>query len=114
MRHDRDELENQLHAKAKEAISNLLEALPDKAELTMSDMERLIGEMGHEIMRETMQGVAQREQVEPSQVMCEACQIQMYKRGKRKKRVVTQRGEIELERQYYVCPQCGTGSFPPG
>lgn len=114
MRENREALEKHLCAKAEEAIRNLLEALPDKADLTMDDMERLIGEMGQDIIRETMQGVAQHEQEEPSRVMCEGCQVAMHKRGKRKKRVVTKRGEIEVERQYYVCPQCGCGVFPPG
>jgi hypothetical protein len=113
MTRERGELEKQLRAKAEEAIHRLLEALPDKADLTMRDMEKLIGEMGHDIMHETMQGVAQSEQVEPSQVVCEACQVQMHKRGKRKRRILTRRGEIELERQYYVCPDWGRGAFPP-
>lgn len=111
---NRDELEKQLRGKAEAAIRTLLEALPDKADLTLDDMEDLIGKMGQDIMRETIQGVSQLEQVEPSLVLCQACRVQMQKRGKRKKRVVTKRGEIELERQYYVCPQCGHGSFPPG
>lgn len=114
MPENREELEKQLRTKAEEAIRNMLEALPNKADLTMDDMERLIGEMGQDIMRETIEEVSQHEQVEPSQVICDACQVQMHKRGKRRKRVVTKRGEIELERQYYVCPQCGRGSFPPG
>lgn len=114
MPHNRDELEKQLRAKAEEAIHTLLEALPDRADLTMADMEELIGKMGQDIMRETMQGVSQHEQDEPSLVICQACQVQMQRRGKRKKRVVTKRGEIELERQYYVCAQCGRGAFPPG
>lgn len=114
MTNDREELEKQLRAKAEKAICNMLEALPDKSNLTMSDMEDLIGQMGHEIMRETMQEVGQSEQLEPSEVICEDCEVQMYKRGKRKKHVVTRRGEIEVERQYYVCPGCGRGSFPPG
>ena len=113
MLNDRDRLEQELRAKAEEAIRTLLEALPDRADLTMDDMEDLIGKMGQDIMRETMQGVSQHEQVEPWLVICEACQVQMQKRGQRKKRVVTKRGEIELERQYYVCPQCGHGAFPP-
>jgi hypothetical protein len=109
----RDELEKQLRSKAEGAIRTMLEALPDKADLTMDDMEDLIGKMGQDIMREAMQGVSQHEQVAPSLVICQACQVPMQKRGKRKKRVVTKRGEIELERQYYVCPQCGQGAFPP-
>ena len=114
MTDDRQVLEKQLKAKAEDAIRTLLEKLPNKSDLTMSDMETLIGEMGHEIMRDTMQAVAQTEQVEASEVMCKACQVRMHKRGKRKKQVVTLRGEIEVQRQYYVCPRCGTGTFPPG
>lgn len=114
MRENREELEQQLRAKAEEAIRTLLATLPDKADLTMDDMEGLIGKMGQDMMCETMKAVSQHEQVEPSQVICQACQMPMQKRGKRKKRVVTKRGEIDLERQYYVCPQCDHGAFPPG
>jgi len=113
MTEDRHELEKKLRAKAEEAIRKLLTTLPDKSELTMSDMEALIGKMGHEMMQDTMQAVAQTEQVEATEVMCEACGCRMQKRGKRKKQVVTRRGEIELERPYYVCPECGQGIFPP-
>lgn len=111
---EREELEKQLRAKAEEAIRKLLEKLPNKSELTMTDMENLVGEMGQDVMQGAIQKIAQTEQVEPSEMICEACHVRMQKRGKRKKRVVTKRGEIELERQYYVCPQCGEGVFPPG
>ena len=110
----RNELEKQLRAKAEAAIRTMLEALPDKADLTMDDMEDHIGKMGRDIMRETIQQVSEHEQVEPSQVICQTCHVPMQMRGKRKKRVVTKRGEIEVKRQYYVCPQCDEGSFPPG
>lgn len=113
MPNKREELEKQLRAKAEEAIRNLLKKLPDKSELTMTDIENLVGEMGHEVTQSATESIAQGEQVEPSEVMCEKCQMRMQKRGKRKKRVVTKRGEIELERQYYVCAQCGAGIFPP-
>jgi hypothetical protein len=110
---EREELEKQLKAKAEEAIRKLLEKLPDKSELTMTDIENLVGEMGHEVTQGATEAIAQREQAEPFELICEACQVRMQKRGKRKKRVVTKRGEIELERQYYVCPQCNEAVFPP-
>lgn len=113
MPHKHEELEKQLRAKAEEAIRKLLEKLPDKSELTMTDIENLVGEMGHEVTRNATEAIAQHEQAEPSEMMCETCQVRMQKRGKRKKHVVTKRGEIELERQYYVCPQCNDGVFPP-
>lgn len=113
MSEERHELEQQLKARAEAAIRRLLTDLPDKSKLTMGDMEDLIGKMGHEIMRGTMQAVAETEQNEVERVLCEACGCGLHKRGKRKKQIVTRRGEIELERQYYVCPQCGEGIFPP-
>jgi hypothetical protein len=113
MSEERHKLEQQLKAKAEAAIRKLLTDLPDQSKLTMSDMEDLIGKMGHEMMRDAMQAVAETEQIEGELVVCETCGCRMHKRGKRKKQIITRRGEIELERQYYVCPQCGEGIFPP-
>lgn len=113
MPNNRDELEKQLRAKAEESIRKLLDNLPDKSELTMTDIENLVGEMGHEVTQGATEAIAQHEQAEPCELICEGCRVRMQKRGKRKKQVVTKRGEIELDRQYYVCPQCGVGVFPP-
>lgn len=114
MSSERERLEQELGAKAEAAIRRLLDALPDKAAITMGDMEALTGEMGQELMQGTMQSLSQTQQAEPEGVRCEACKTPMHKRGKRKKQVVTLRGEVEVERQYYVCPRCGAGTFPPG
>jgi uncharacterized protein with PIN domain len=47
--------------------------------------------------------------------MCPDCQQPMHRRGRRCRAVATRRGvEAELVRDYYVCPACGTGVFPPG
>lgn len=114
MPQNRDQLERELRAKAEEAIQNLLKALPDDAsEVSLSDLEDVTGEMGRSLMQGTMVSLSQTQQPEVEAVWCEACQQKMQKRGKRKKRVETVRGEIEIERQYYVCPQCGAGAFPP-
>lgn len=111
---ERERLEQKLRSKAEESIRKLLDALPDKAEITMSDMEALTGEMGHDLMQAAMQSLSESQRAEPNEVECEKCNTPMHKRGKRKKQVVTLRGEIEVERQYYVCPRCGAGTFPPG
>lgn len=113
MSHAHEELEKQLRAKAEAAIRRMLGKLPDKSELTMTDIENLVGEMGDEVTQSATEAIAQREQAEPSEMTCTRCHVRMQKRGKRKKRVVTKRGEIELDRQYYVCPQCNEGVFPP-
>ena len=115
MRPDRDELERDLLEQAQKSIREMVEALPEAKDLTLSDMERLTGEMGREVMQKTMQKLSETEQHEfGKEVYCETCQTRMQKRGKRKKQIVTVRGEIQVDRQYYVCPNCGAGFFPPG
>src|SRR5579859_17957 len=48
-------------------------------------------------------------------VRCPPCHTPMQRRGPRRRRVPTrQGGSIELVRDYYTCPACGTGLFPPG
>jgi YgiT-type zinc finger domain-containing protein len=48
-------------------------------------------------------------------VKCPKCGEKLEKKGKKKRKLQTQGGrEIELEREYGVCPKCGEGIFPPG
>lgn len=48
-------------------------------------------------------------------VVCPACGVGLTKKGKKKRKLQTRGGrEIELEREYGVCPKCGQGIFPPG
>ena len=111
---DKHEIEEELVEQARQAIRKLLTDLPDVDKLTLSDMEKLTGVMGQQVMQETLQKLSETQQHEESErVMCPTCEAKMQKRGKRKKRVLTTRGEIEVERQYYVCPVCQTGHFPP-
>jgi len=52
---------------------------------------------------------------EPKVVTCPQCQSPMHRRGQRTRQVPTRRGRpAALTRDYYVCPACGTGLFPPG
>jgi predicted RNA-binding Zn-ribbon protein involved in translation (DUF1610 family) len=48
-------------------------------------------------------------------VVCPKCGEKLEKKGKKKRKLATQGGrEVELIREYGVCPQCGQGIFPPG
>jgi YgiT-type zinc finger domain-containing protein len=50
-----------------------------------------------------------------SEVVCPECGQPLERKGKKKRRVQTRGGqEVELEREYGVCPGCGQGIFPPG
>lgn len=51
---------------------------------------------------------------EGERVRCPECQMPMQRRGQRRRRLATRRGvEAELVRDYYACPTCGVGLFPP-
>jgi uncharacterized protein with PIN domain len=46
---------------------------------------------------------------------CPKCGTKLEKKGKKKRKLATQGGrEVELVREYGVCPKCGQGIFPPG
>ena len=52
---------------------------------------------------------------EKSGVICPMCGAEKAKDGRRKRKMKSVGGqEIELERQYMRCAQCGYGVFPPG
>lgn len=50
------------------------------------------------------------------QPVCPACGVRLRRRGKRVRSVVVahQAQPLRLEREYFVCPACGAGIFPPG
>lgn len=45
---------------------------------------------------------------------CETCGQRMRYKGQKRKRVISQVGEVEIERGHYWCRKCGSGVFPPG
>jgi YgiT-type zinc finger domain-containing protein len=46
---------------------------------------------------------------------CPKCGAKLEGKGKKKRKLQTTGGrEVEIEREYGVCPACGAGIFPPG
>jgi len=112
---NRETLEQKLLEQAQQVMRKLLDDLPESSDITLSDMERATGTMGQALMQQTMQQLVEsKQQATMTDMHCEGCHERMSRRGKRKRRIVTVRGEVEVERVYYVCPKCGTGCFPPG
>jgi hypothetical protein len=109
-----DDLEAKLMAKAKEAIQKLLAKQKPKDEITLSDMEISVGEFGEELLQEIMQElVAVSSSSGNHTENCPDCQRVMRYKGKKNKQMMTLRGEIEIERDYYYCEDCRSGHFPP-
>ena len=49
------------------------------------------------------------------QVICQSCGSTMVRRSQAERQLTVQGDEaVHLERNYAVCPSCGTSLFPPG
>jgi YgiT-type zinc finger domain-containing protein len=107
-----DDLEKRLQQRAYEAIEKLLEQKGGRRDLSMSEMEDLVGEFELEVRQSLMQEMVIDAQKTQSG-LCEACGGKLRYKGKKPKRVVTLRGEVTVERDYYQCETCGSGYFPP-
>lgn len=108
-----DELKKRLQDRANEAIEKLLAQKGGRRDLSMDEMEDLVGEFELEVRQSLMQEIIADAQ-ETSSGLCETCGGKLRYKGKKPKRVVTLRGEVMLERDYYQCETCGSGYFPPG
>ncbi|MBZ0104463.1 MAG: hypothetical protein K8H84_02425 [Sulfuricella denitrificans] len=108
-----DDLKKRLQDRASEAIEKLLEQKAGRRDLSMSEMEDLVGEFELEVRQSLMQEMVADSQQTQSD-LCERCGGKLRYKGKKPKRVVTLRGEVTVERDYYQCESCSTGYFPPG
>ena len=99
-----------------EAVFEAAWARGEKEGLTLSQIEETVGELKFELtglLVESMVEVQARRQMEPGP-KCPSCGREMYSKGKKRRRLVTSQGEIEVERGYHYCDECGRGLFPPG
>jgi hypothetical protein len=87
---------------------------------TFAEIEAKALEVGREMMRAMIAyGVKEERQVEQeerpgAEPDCRTCGRRMRYGGRQRKRVESQVGTIEMEREYYVCAACRCGLFPPG
>ncbi len=111
-----EELRARLLAEAEKAINDLLAEKPADNQMTLTDIERLVGRLGQQVQANVLKELGQvsHEAHGVEAPTCERCGSRMQRRGTRPRQVVTEVGEMTLERAYYVCPGCGASLFPPG
>ena len=104
-----------LLAEAEAAIEQMLaEAVPPGQE-SLADIERSARTAGQRIEQAIAIGLAGAGAAAlPAWPDCPSCGQRMKNKGRRKRRVVTESGEVEVTRSYYYCPTCRRGLFPPG
>jgi hypothetical protein len=87
---------------------------------TFEEMEEKALEVAQTVARALLAfGVADEQQVERqerpgAEPHCPECGRAMRYGGRPSKKMESKAGEIVLQREYYHCPGCGTGLFPPG
>ena len=88
----------------------------DGASLSLSEIEEKVENLRFELTSKLVESklkLAVREGQGPAG-KCEGCGREMRDKGKKKRRVITSQGEIEIERTYTHCFHCGQGLFPLG
>ncbi len=83
---------------------------------TMREIEKelddRIFELRAKMLADTAEGSGE---VAREEVKCPDCGARMVRKGKKKRTLLLREGqEVELEREYLVCLECGRGLFPPG
>ena len=81
-----------------------------------AEIDKRVSELRAKMLSDTAMASAQAEwESGASGVVCPKCGAKLEKKGKKKRKLETQGGrEVELIREYGVCPQCGQGIFPTG
>lgn len=111
-----EELKQELMAKAEAAIDKLLANKPADEHITLGDIEGLAMQTGRRLEEGVLGSLLASSGARSAegQVVCAVCGRRMHRKGRRKRRVISQAGEGQLERAYYYCEHCGKGAFPPG
>jgi NADH pyrophosphatase NudC (nudix superfamily) len=109
------ELKARLKVEAEAAIEQLLANRKAPAEASLADIERVVRAASQQMEQAlTAELLAESAAELPAWPTCPQCGQKMKNKGKRRRRVVTETGEVEIERHYYHCAACGQGFFPPG
>ena len=113
MRADDKILKAQMMSAAEEVIGKLLAGAKEKKELSLGDIERLVRSAGQDVMKELTGTLANAEAQGKEDRTCPKCRRTMRYKGRKKREVITETGEVSLKRRYYYCPRCEKGVFPP-
>jgi DNA repair exonuclease SbcCD ATPase subunit len=105
-----------LQEEVKAIIAEVFGDKTDFSEVTLSEIEQAVARAGQEfeqtLTQEMVSQASEGARVEGP--VCSGCGQEMEQHGTRRKRVVSETGEVLVERKYYYCRKCQRGCFPPG
>src|SRR5512133_2151423 len=108
-----EELKAHLMTKAEKAIEALLARKPKAEDITLSEIEQLAVQGGTNFREAVLASLVGESAAagEVDEHSCPDCGQTMHYKGKRPKNVVTEAGEVRVERDYYYCVDCRQGVF---
>ena len=116
MPENKEEKRARMLAKAAQAIDEYLEWEEKHPEPDLMQIEeialKLRKEFGQEIAQVAIENQAARTPA-PGPT-CMQCGKEMCYKGKKRTRVESRSGSLDVERGYYYCPKCKERLFPPG
>jgi len=115
-----EELQAKWSVQSEEIMQGIAKWREQHPKVTMREIEgeidKRLSELRAQVISDTAMQSAQAEwESGAAGVVCPQCGERLEKKGKKKRTLETQGGrEVELIREYGVCPKCGQGIFPPG
>lgn len=111
----RKEVKEKWEELSEQVLEDVIRWREEHPQATMREIEaevdKGIFELRARMLADTAEGSGERGREEK----CPACGGWLVKKGKKKRRLQLREGqEVELEREYMVCVECGRGIFPPG
>ena len=116
MKKRRENVKAELMAEYEQKVEEALDWQEKHPDFRLIELETYLQEIGREILGGVAERmVGQKESKQPVEAPeCEKCGRQTVYKGQKRKRVVTQVGEVDIERSHYWCKVCRSGIFPPG
>jgi uncharacterized protein with PIN domain len=116
MKRTRDQIKAEMMKRFEQEIDELLDWREGSAPPNLSQIEEEILKTRKGISQAMIEGLLSgEEQQRPVEAPeCPKCQMRMENKGQRDKVIETRLGTLRMRREYYACPECGEGFFPPG
>jgi DNA repair exonuclease SbcCD ATPase subunit len=115
MKKGREQRQQELEAKAKEMIQELLDWTDETDKPNLTQMEDEILALREKLSQAMLESLLEaQESTHPAEGgNCPTCGRPLRPKGSREVHLESRVGGIELERGYYYCPDCQSGIFPP-
>jgi len=107
------------HKLTDEILSGMAEWRQHHPKATFRELERetmrRMADLQAKLLEELAQTSAAVDWDSSAPPKCRECGAEMERRGRHERRLqAAGGGEVQLERAYAICPQCGAEFFPPG